>query len=263
MPILVSIVLIVGGVLAVVLLRPMVLNKVREMKYMETTSIANLLDMFKSMQADGMGGHYRQYVELKGTVFNPEPVRTPFSDKEVAFCSAKLSSVTQRREYYRDDDGNSCVRMHKDEDVLTSEASSDVLLFKDSSSDTAVVLDIDNGCSFDIPETFDRFENMGNLDRYPYFRSYHRQPTANLLGYRMQEKTVSLNQPLYVLGEAYEEGGTIHIGKPSEKDKVFVVSTKSEDQMVGKYEAQAKMALFGGIAAAAVGVIMLVLQLIG
>lgn len=39
MPVLVSIALIIGGVLAVVLLRPQLMNKVREIKYMETTSV--------------------------------------------------------------------------------------------------------------------------------------------------------------------------------------------------------------------------------
>ena len=78
----------------------------------------------------------------------------------------------------------------------------------------------------------------------------------------MQEKTVSLNQPLYVLGEAYKEGDIIHIGKPTDRDKTFIVSTKSEDEMIGKCESNAKFAFFGGIAAIVVGVGLLIYQLI-
>lgn len=263
MPILVSIALIIGGVLAVVLLRPQLLNKVREIKYMETTSVKDLLDMFNSMQEEGMGDHLRHYVELKGSVVCSQPIHTPFSERDVAFCASKLSAVSQREEHYQDEDGNMRVRMRRDEDVLTSETSADELNFKDSSSDISVVLDIKNGCSFDIPETLDRFEHTGNLSHYAYFRHFPTHSRANLLGYRMQEKTIALDQPLYVLGEAYEESGSIHIGKPAEKGKAFVVSTKSEDQMVGKYESQAKMALFCGMAAIAAGVILLVMKLLG
>ena len=74
----------------------------------------------------------------------------------------------------------------------------------------------------------------------------------------MQEKTIPLGQPLYVLGEAYKEGNTLHIGKPVDKDKSFIVSPKSEDQLVGKYQGNAKFALFGGIAAIAIGVFLLI-----
>ena len=261
MTIIIPIVLIVGGVLAMVFLRSQMANKVREMKFMETTTVKDLLDMFSTMQSDGLGDHFRHYVEVKGTVYSPETVRTPFSDREVAYCASKLAAVTQREERYRDNDGNMRTRIQKSEETITMEDSSNTLLFKDSSSDQCVVLDIKNGCSFDVPETFDRFENVGNLNRYSYFRNFHHN-RANLLGYRMQEKTVSLNQPLYVLGEAYKEGDIIHIGKPTDRDKTFIVSTKSEDEMSGKCESNAKFAFFGGIAAIVVGVGLLIYQLI-
>lgn len=258
--ILLAVALIAGGIFAVVYLRPQMLSHVREMKFMTSSTIRDLQDMFGMMQADGLGDAFRNYVEIKGVVHCDQAVRTPFSAKEVAYCSSRLSAVTQREERYKDSDGNVRTRIIKDEDLLSSEDSSDVLVLRDDSSDVRVTLDIKNGCSFDIPETFDRVETVGNLGRYTYFRNFqsHR---PNLLGYRMREKTISLNQPLYVLGEAYKEGNTIHIGKPVDKDKSFIVSTKSEDELVGKYEGNAKIALFGGIAAVVIGVALLVYRL--
>jgi len=249
--------LMVGGVLAIVYLRPKMLGHVREMKFMNTTTIKDLQEMYQMMVDGGMGDMFRNYVELKGVVHCDQPTHTPFSSQNVAYCSSKLSAVTQREEQYRDNDGHYHTRTVKDEEVLSSENSSEILLMADDSSDMRVVLDINHGCEFDVPETFDRFETVGNLGRYAYFRNFH-HPRANLLGYRMQERTISLGQPLYVLGEAYKEGNTLHIGKPVDKDKSFIVSTKSEDQLVGKYEGNAKLALFGGIAAVVIGVLLLI-----
>lgn len=250
------VVLIGVGIVALVLIRPQMLNHVREMKFMNTSTIREVQEMFAMIQSDGLGDSFRNYVEIKGVVHCDQPVRTPFSDQDVAYCASKLSSVTQREERYRDKDGHYRTRVVKDERVISSEESSSVLLLKDSSSDETVVLDIKNGCTFDIPETFDRFEHTNNLGRYGYFRSFTNHG-PNLLGYHMKEKTIPQNQALYVLGEAYKEGDVIHIGRATEKDRKFIVSTKSEDELVGKYERRAQFALFGGIAAIVVGAGML------
>lgn len=251
---------IAGGVFAIVYLRPKMQGHVREMKFMKTTTIKDLQDMYQMMVDSGMGDEFRNYIELKGVVHCDQPTKTPFSSQNVAYCSSKLSAVTQQEEQYRDNDGHYHTRTVKHEEVLSSENSSEVLYLADDSSDVRVVLDIHHGCDFDVPETLDRFEPMGNLGRYAYFRNYH-HPRTNVLGYRMQERTIPLGQHLYVLGEAYKEGNVLHIGKPVDKDKSFIVSTKSEDQLVGKYEGHANLALFGGIAATAIGVLMLIARL--
>lgn len=57
-----------------------------------------------------------------------------------------------------------------------------------------------------------------------------------------------MNQILYVLGEAYYVGEELHIGTPSEENKPFLISTKSEDDLVKGYKSNAVFTLFGGIA---------------
>ena len=136
------------------------------------------------------------------------------------------------------------------------------MFLKSDSSDLCITLDITNGCQFDISETFDRFEPVGNLRSYAYFRNFQHCRT-NLLGYHMKEKTIDMNQPLYVLGEAYKEGSNIHIGKPADKEKTFIVSTRSKDELVGKYERYAKFSLIGGIAAIIIGVLLCISYFVG
>ena len=72
------------------------------------------------------------------------------------------------------------------------------------------------------------------------------------------EKTINENQSLYVLGEAFRVGDTIHIGKPQDSKKPFIVTTKSEEDFVNKSDQNAKFALIGGIVAIVIGIIFLV-----
>lgn len=262
MEILLPLLLVAGGLFAIAYVRPKMLAHVREMKFMTTTTFGELQNLFGMMQADGLGDTVRHYVEIKGMAHCDAPVRTPFSERDVAYCASTLYAVTQQEEQYRDSSGKIHRRMEKREELLADECSADTLLLKSADSDLRIVLDVASGCKFDVPETFDRFEPMSHLEHYTYFRDF-RYRGPNLLGYHMKEKTVSPNQPLYVLGEAYQEGAVIHIGRPHDKEKPFIVSTKSEDEMVGQYETHSKMALLGGIAAIVAGILLLVMHVIG
>ena len=75
----------------------------------------------------------------------------------------------------------------------------------------------------------------------------------------MTEKTIRQNQQLYVLGEAFLSGDEIHIGAPGDRKKPFIVTTKSEDDMVRSTEQNATLALIGGIASVAIGVLIIFL----
>ena len=123
-----------------------------------------------------------------------------------------------------------------------------------------MVLEINGtGCNLDIPKTFDRFEPKNNLSNYRYFNSFSlNRYGAETTGFRMTEKTINDNQNLYVLGEAFKVGDTIHIGKPQDSKKPFIVTTKSEEDFVNKSNQNALFSLIGGIAAIAIGVILIV-----
>lgn len=258
MNIIVPIVLIIIGLVLIFYIRPKTKNNVLEIKYMQTKSISELLEMFNQMKNSGLSD-YREYVELKGNVTDDTLTETPFSNQQVAYCESKLSEVTEVRKRYTDSQGREQVRIEKNENLISNEKTSQDVYMKDSSSDEKVVLEINsNGCKLDIPKTFDRFENKNTLGRYRYFNSWNwDRYGAETIGFTMEEKTIKPNQNLYVIGEAYKVGDTIHIGKPMDTKKPFVVTTKSEEDLINSSNSKAISALVGGIALAVIGVIML------
>ena len=251
--------LIGGGLLAIFYFRPKTKNNVTEIKFMKTKTISELKDMFNQMDASGLGNDYREFVELKGIVVSDELVETPFSNKKVAYCASKVMQVIQEKEQYRDNEGNLKTRVNKRENTISNEKSSQDISLKDSSTEESVVLEINGtGCNLDIPRTFDRFEPKANLGSYSFFRTFSLNAYgAETLGFRMVEETINANQNLYVIGEAFRVGDKLHIGKPQDSKKPFIVTTKSEEDLVNSSNQQALFLLIGGIIAIAVGALWL------
>lgn len=260
MEFLVPLLLIGGGAFAIFYLRPKTQNNVTEIKYMQTKTIFELKDMFAQMDSNGLGNEYREFVELKGKVVSDNLVETPFSNRKVAYCNSKLAQVTEIREQYRDSDGSLRTRTSKNETTISDEKSSQEISMTDNSSDENVVLEINGiGCKLDIPKTFDRFEPKGNLRNYRYFNSFSwNRFGAETLGFKMTEETIEANQNLYVIGEAFKVGDSIHIGKPQDSKKPFIITTKSEEDLINKSNQNALFLLIGGIAAIVFGIIMLI-----
>lgn len=260
MEILIPLLLIGGGLVAIFYLRPKMKNNVTEIKYMRTKTISELRDMFNQMDENGLGNEYREFVELKGTIQSNSLVEAPFSNRKVAYCESKLAQVTEIREQYRDGNGNIQTRVRKNENIISDEKSSQEISIKDNSSNEAVILEINGtGCDLDIPKTFDRFEPKGNLNNYRYFNTFSwNRFGAETLGFKMTEETIDENQNLYVIGEAFKVGDTLHIGKPQDSKKPFIVTTKSEEDLVNSSNKNANFALIGGIIAIVIGIIMLI-----
>lgn len=258
--IVIIILLIVGGLFAIVYLWPKFKNKSTEIKYMQTKKISELREAFNQMQQSGLEQSYREYVELKGAAVSDQPIQTPFSNQPAVYCESKLSQVTSERERYQDSEGNWHERTNRRENVISDEKSSQYIYLKDSSGDEKVTIELSaSGCSLDIQQTFDRFEPRNNLSNYSFFNTFSFSPFGSeTLGFRMTERVIRPNQQMYILGEAFLSGDEIHIGTPTDHGKPFIVTTKSEDDLVNATGRNAVLALAGGIAAIVVGVLMII-----
>ena len=74
----------------------------------------------------------------------------------------------------------------------------------------------------------------------------------------MTEKTIDANQNLYVIGEAFKVGDKIHIGEPQDNKKPFIITTKSEEDLINKSNQNALFLLIGGIVAILIGCGMMI-----
>jgi len=80
------------------------------------------------------------------------------------------------------------------------------------------------------------------------------------LGYEYEEWVVRPGRRLYVLGEASDRSGRLVMGKPSKGP--YVLSTRSEEELVGHARTQQRLAAIGAALAGVAGVVLLVAGLI-
>lgn len=256
MPI-INLMLIVGGLVSILYLYPKQKRDLLEIQYMRTKTVQELVDMFDTMDRDGFGDNYTEFVELKGRVASGGVI-TPFSKRSVAYYESSLSSVNEVERVDYDDKGNRRVRIVREEDLISSDSSSNVISISDMSSHISIDIEINApGCNLDIPKTWDRLDpnyNFGGYNSRNTFGMRSMSPRGRFLGYRMIEKTIENNSQLYVLGEAFRFGSSIQIGRPKDPKKPFIVSTKSEETVINEKKMNSNMLLFGGIAAIIIGI---------
>ncbi|MCR5816436.1 MAG: E3 ubiquitin ligase family protein [Ruminococcus sp.] len=232
----------------------------------QTSTIADVKESMADMAS--ISDSYREYVELKGTVKSKNPQKAPFSQKDAAFYRAITYRVYEEEEIYTDSEGNRKKKLVKKEDKISEEESGEELVLTDANGDSITMETVGVSSAFDLVETVDRFEPVNSYNANNFYQNPRRRFTnfdngffgggARMLGYRMVEQAFLTGQKLYLLGDAYMNGGELTFGKPTEKGKQYIVTAKSEEQLVSSKESSQKMQLIGGIACAVIGVILII-----
>ncbi len=244
-----------------------------EIQAQGTKTIPEVKEILSAM-AD-VDPNYREMVEVKGFAQASQPVKAPYSGMQVAFYTAETVQVSETTEEYTDNDGNRRTRTNKHNDKLSEEESGAQLLLKDNEGNEIVIETNGIANKLDLQKTLDRFERDDPFRGDRYYQNSHRRyrhydiagPRGGygyqVLGYKQVENTIPLNAPLYALGEAYMSGGKIFIGPPRDKSKPFIITTKSEEQLLkSKNSSKISSIAFGAIGFI-VGIILLIKGIIG
>ncbi len=255
--IIIGVVLIVLGGVLVFVVRTRIKNKNIEIQFMNTTTIPALTGTLKENEAQGLE-NYREYAELKGIASSDYPQKTPYSEQDVAYYDAAIYQVFEEVEAYRDDSGTH-QRVNRREDLMSSQKGTGSLVLKDAQTgDKAYIELLARGMQLDTVKSLDKFEPVNMMNQYGFFSSFSfGERGSRTLGFRMVEKTIPLDHALYVLGDAYLQGGRLNITKPADSKKPFIVSVKSEADLVHGNKVGATVALVIGIILAVGGVALI------
>lgn len=267
--VIIGILLIAAGAYFILVGRKKAAGDLLEIQFQQTKTIPEVMEALQDM-AD-IDPNYRELVEVKGTASCDNPPVAPYSQKKVAFYVAETYKVSEETREERDSEGNVRTKTVKHEDKLSEEESAEALLLADANGNRVAIETNGVADKLDLQKTMDRFQNANQYNSNTYMNPHRRYRDFNvsfgagyrLLGYKQVEKTIPLLARLYVLGEAYLENGQIVIGPPRDKSKPFIVTTKSEEELVKSKESAVKMNLFGGIACAVIGLIMIIAGIAG
>jgi E3 Ubiquitin ligase len=238
--------------------RQKALNKAMDVKYYETSKINDLLDTYKHIESGiGTGNYNGGLVEVKGLCTTNQPLIAEHSEKPVVYYQASVERKFEVTEQERDSNGNYRTVVRTRTETVSSNTRA-VPFYLNDGSGGQILVDTE-GASVDAIQTFDRFDpNPPEGFNFSYGGG-----DSRTLGYSYREKSIPINTQLYVLGEISDRRGQISIVKPSEKGKNFIISTKSEEQIVKSAESSAQWQLYGAIGLTVGGVITIIAGFLG
>lgn len=254
-PIIIGAVLIVLGALLILVVRTRIKNKNIEIQYMKTKPLCEVKATLKENEEAGLTD-YREYAEIKGIAASDSPVKTPYSETDAAYYDAQLYQVFEETETYTDQNGTH-QRMNRREELMSAQKSPGPIVVEDG-DEKAYIEVLEHGMQLDTVKTLDKFEPTNMMNHYGFFSTFHYSPRGTrTLGFRMVERTIPLNHPLYVLGDVYLQSGRLNISKSADSKKPFIVSVKNELDLIRGNKVGATVSLVGGIAAAIAGIVVM------
>lgn len=248
-------VILIGIAVALWFNRKRQLNKALNIKYYDTSKVADVVDIYKQLR-DGLDGNYRgNVVELSGTARSDSPLQSEHSQQEVVYYRARILHEYETLEIVeeRDEEGN-----YYEREVVTThiETVSDnerfACFYLDDNSGEQIRIDMEDAQKYTI-KSVDEYQPEPPVG----YNAYGINGTTK--GYHYIEEIIPHQAKLYILGQAAENTGELAVVKPSkDKDVEFIVSTKSEKELVKGAENSAKMSLYGTIGLSILGVILII-----
>ncbi len=235
-------------------------TRARAMESTETLPVADLRALHEAAAEAAGPGHFRYRCEVAGQA-RPHKDGALRSELEGVDCVWHKHRITRKyEEVYRDGSGNR--RRRTSTDVLSEHSSSTAFFVADATG--SMVVRPGEHEVIGAEKVLDRFDpHTGGGGRRLQIGplSLDLGGGDGTIGYRREEWVVRLGSRFYVHGEAADGDGRLAVGAPAEGG-VFVMSVKSEEELLrGENNKVWAFGLGAGLAAVA-GTVVLVLAIV-
>lgn len=233
-----------------------------EIKYIKQSKISDLIENSKEIQKRlDEKDAYRQTVEVRGNVICEKPLIAELSGEKCIFFSRIIEEEYEEIYHVEDDDGSRQQKKRIDTRVVSKIDRYVDFKVNDGSGEITVIpegADID---SFQIFEDYKPYD--GDIEytsgNYKYTPTHlDRGKDRAVLGYRFSEFVLPIDQSVYVLGETGNEDDNLVIRKSREKDKPYIISNRSEEELVNEKDTAVTVKLVVAIILLAVGGFLIV-----
>ncbi len=232
-------------------------GKADEMAGTETSTAASLVQIASDVAKEIGAGSFSQTAEVKGTIDCPSPLQAEMSGTPCVYYACTVTREYEESYYENDSDGHRQLKTRRGSDVMQSNVRSTPFKLVDATG--SVEIDPE-GATVTGQRTFSQYQ-QGEGGGTVTFGRFSVNLAGMLgggggrrtLGYKYEETSIPLDATLYVLGEANDAGGRLKVGKPSKKGARFIVSTKSEEQLVAEARKSSRFKTIAAYVVAAIG----------
>jgi len=241
-------------------------RRVYVMKATDTSTAADLAGLTESVAKEIGAGSFNQVTEVKGAVECDAPLAGELSGRACVHYAMSIRREWEETVSKTDSQGRRTQETRTGSDTVASNTRSTRFRVKDATGS----IDVDPaGAKIDGEKAVSQFrpgepaggtlEFGGVRINLPGFGGGGRRT----VGYRYEETILPLGAQVYVLGEAVDAGGSLTVRKPAKKDARFLISVRSEEELVRKAGSAARGLSIAAAACAAAGVALAVLAFLG
>ncbi len=237
-------------------------DKLLNIKYFDKVDIKSAVENCISVSTELGSGYYSQMVKVVAVAKMDEPILGEFSNKECVYYEVSAEHRFERKQETRDQNGRVRTNWVAGTSSIGTARVGGEFWLVDKSGEK---LDIDiEGADMTLVDAVSDFKSTRRSVDFS-FGSYNPESSRNVRskGYSITESNIPVGKQLFVIGELHDRDGAPKISKPQddEADNPFIVSTVSEDKVIGKIEGKAKMMIFGAIACLIGGLILIGMEL--
>ena len=239
-------------------------SKALDIASTETSTAAGLATEASDVAKEIGAGSFTKVAELKGLVECGRPLTADMSGTECVWYRSTVTREYEESYTERDSDGKTRTGTRRgSENVSTNERRTPFMVRDDTG---AVEVDPE-GAPVEGVKVLSKFEQG---DRGPSISigSFKLSLGAlgggrRTIGYRLEESALPLGARVYVLGEARDDGGALRVAKPAAKGGRFIITVKSEEQLLKSAKTGSKVSGIIAVVLAVAAVVSLVLILAG
>jgi hypothetical protein len=239
-------------------------SKALDIASTETSTAAGLATEASDVAKEIGAGSFTKVAELKGLVECGRPLTAEMSGTECVWYRSTVTREYEESYTERDSDGKTRTGTRRgSENVSTNERRTPFMVRDDTG---AVEVDPE-GAPVEGVKVLSKFEQG---DRGPSISigSFKLSLGAlgggrRTIGYRLEESALPLGARVYVLGEARDDGGALRVAKPAAKGGRFIITVKSEEQLLKSAKTGSKVSGIIAVVLAVAAVVSLVLILAG
>lgn len=256
--------IIIGGVL--IFVQKNQKTKAFSIKSARPATTAELNIIAREIAQEIGDGNWRDYIKVWGVIHTDQPL---FSELKQAPCVYYTTAV--RREYEetvteKDAKGNPVQKTRRGSETISSNQQSIPFRLQDATGQITVNPD---GAAIETVSILNQFqpgEASGGMLSFGQFSLALSNPQVHnrrrTLGYRYTESVLPVDRNVLVIGTVSDSTGALVVSKPLERDKKFIISLKTDQELTLAAERSARNAFYGMVACFGVGGVLVLVGLI-
>lgn len=235
-----------------------------QIKLAETRSVKEIMETVAAVAGDIGPGSYNETLEVKGLVKCSSPLQSEL--KNEACAHYRMSVVREYEETRREWDEaqqREVVRTSRGSETVASNSRSAEFTVDDGSGQITILA---SGAEIDGVQVLDEFRPHTGGGLHLQYGGFRLSLGSDMrdrrtLGFRYEEWILPLNARVYVLGEVRDNDGLVAVRQPENAEKRFLISVKSEEQLVRESEGAMRTFQFLGYGGLGGGLLCLILSI--